>query len=293
MKNHNLLLALASLLNLSYSSVDAFATMKRPTALSKTAIRAEVGDMPVAEIPAIPDSPTPISSAGVPEVVVPTPDVTPAAPDLPVAAAPPVPVTVPDIKAAVPETTSLSTDTGAKIIESQQFAPPTAVQKVIDPDGPQPLPANPVNDLDTIALVVGQENYGFAIVVLGEAIWSFSKAPSIDHGLKTLLPAIVAAGVMGVVSGPMVTSGDAASVSTGLFIATGVSVLMGLCYAARLSAPYSPSPKEIPALGLLVAFAGFFSFSQNLLVDGFVTLPSLPSVNLPSLPSLPSIQLPF
>ena len=150
MRNYNQLLSLASLL-LSSSSVDAFASMKRTAAaLSNTAIRAEVGGMSSADIPTVPGI--------IPEV---------AAPDV--------------AAAAVSETASLSTDTAAKIIQSQQFAPPTAVQKVvIDPDGPQPLPQNPVVDLDTIALVVGQENYGFAVVVLGEAIWSFSKAPSID-----------------------------------------------------------------------------------------------------------------
>jgi hypothetical protein len=45
-----------------------------------------------------------------------------------------------------------------------------------------------------------------------------------------------------------------------------------------LTAPYSPSPKEAAAFGLLVAVAGFFSFSQNLVVDGFLTLPSIPSI---------------
>lgn len=144
-----------------------------------------------------------------------------------------------------------------------------------------------IADLSTVALVAGQENYGLAIVLLGEAIWSFAKAPSIDHALKTLLPAIVAAVVLVVVSGPMITSQDASSVFTGLGVATAVSVMMGVVYAARLAAPYSPSPKEIPALGLLVAAAGFFSFSQNLVVDGFVTLPSLPTIDLPS------IELPF
>ena len=85
----------------------------------------------------------------------------------------------------------------------------------------------------------------------------------------------------------MITSGDLSSVGTGLWIATGVSVGLGASYGFRLLAPFSPSPKEIAFLGLLVAVAGFFSFSQNLVVDGFVTLPSIP------LPSLPSIELPF
>ena len=121
---------------------------------------------------------------------------------------------------------------------------------------------------------------------MGEALWSFAQAPSFDHALKTLGPAILAAGILFVVSGPMVTSGVLSSVGTGLFIATAVSVGLGASYTARLYAPFSPSPKEIAALGLLVSVAGFFSFTQNLIVDGFVTLPSLPSVELPSL-SLP------
>lgn len=146
-------------------------------------------------------------------------------------------------------------------------------------------------DLDTVALVVGQENYGFAIVALGEAFWSFLQAPSVDHGLKTLLPAGVAALILIFVSGPMVTlssssSGSIDSIALGLEIATLVSVLLGGSYLARLLAPYSPSAKEIAFLGLLVSIAAFFSFAQNLLVDGFVTLPSLPHIPMPSL-SLP------
>jgi hypothetical protein len=147
-------------------------------------------------------------------------------------------------------------------------------------------------DLNIVALVAGQENYGLAVVCMGEALWSFAQAPSLDHA-KVLIPASLAALVLVAVSGPMITSGDAASVTTGLFIATGVSVGLGASYIARLAAKFSPSSKEIAALGLLVAVAGFFSFSQNLVVDGFVTLPSLPSIELPSLPeiSLPSIEL--
>ena len=146
-----------------------------------------------------------------------------------------------------------------------------------------------VPDLDTIALVAGQENYGLAVVLMGEAIWSFAKAPSVDHGVKTLVPASIASVVLVAVSGPMVTSGSAGSVATGLWIATAVSTAMGAVYLARCLASYSPSPKEIPAFGVLVALAGFFSFSQNLVVDGFVTLPSIP---LPSIP-MPPVELPF
>lgn len=137
-----------------------------------------------------------------------------------------------------------------------------------------------VQDLDIVALVAGQENYGLAIVCIGEAIWSFVQAPSLDHA-KVLAPASLAAILLVAVSGPMITSGDEAAVGTGLFIATAVSLGLGASYVARMVAPFSPSPKEIAFLGLLVATAGFFSFSQNLIVDGFVTLPDIP---LPSLP---------
>uniref|UniRef100_A0A7S2RTQ3 GDT1 family protein n=1 Tax=Eucampia antarctica TaxID=49252 RepID=A0A7S2RTQ3_9STRA len=144
-------------------------------------------------------------------------------------------------------------------------------------------------DLDVVSLVVGQENYGLAIVAVGEAVWSFLSAPSFDHA-KVLVPAVVTAAILVLVSGPMIV-GDAhsaESIATGLEIATVASVALGLSYVARLVAPYSPSPKEIAFGGLLVSLAGFFSFSQNLIVDGFITLPSLPP-----LPTLPSIQLPF
>jgi hypothetical protein len=138
------------------------------------------------------------------------------------------------------------------------------------------------SDLEVIGLVAGQENYGLAVVVLGEAIWSFSKAPSFDHA-KVLVPGAVAAVVLAAVSGPMITSGDASSIGLGLNIATAVSVGLGASYVARLAAPFSPSPKEIAALGLVVAIAGFFSFAQNLVVDGFITLPS---IELPPLPNV-------
>jgi hypothetical protein len=144
-------------------------------------------------------------------------------------------------------------------------------------------------DMDVVTLVLGQENYGFAIVCLGEGIWSLVQAPSVGQAVKTLVPAGLAAAILFLVSGPMVTSGDIDQVGTGLLIATGVSIGMGASYVARLLSNFSPSPKENAALGLLVAFAGFFSFSQNLVVDGIITLPSLPTIELPTI----DLQLPF
>lgn len=135
-----------------------------------------------------------------------------------------------------------------------------------------------VPDLDVIALVVGQENYGLALVAVGEGLYSFLQSPNLAN-LKVLIPPVVAAVLLVAVSGPLITNGsDMASVGTGLWIATGVSMGLGACYLLRLFAPPSDSfvPKEIAALGLLVAVAGFFSFSQNLLVDGFVQLPDIP-----------------
>ena len=81
-------------------------------------------------------------------------------------------------------------------------------------------------DLDIVGLVAGQENYGFALVALCEAIWSFAQAPSFSHAI-VLAPASIAAVILVAVSGPMVTSGDAGSVALGLEIATGVSTLLG------------------------------------------------------------------
>lgn len=138
-------------------------------------------------------------------------------------------------------------------------------------------------DLDVVALVAGQENYGFALVALSEAIWSFAQAPSFEHA-KVLVPAGIGAIVLFAVSGPMISSGDFGTVAAGLEISTGVAALLGASYVARLLAPYSPSPKEAVFGGLLIAIAGFFSFSQNLVVDGFVTLPTLPSIPLPQIP---------
>ena len=138
--------------------------------------------------------------------------------------------------------------------------------------------------LETIQLVISQENYGLAVVCLGEALWSFSQSPSLSN-LKIVVPAALATTILWAVSGPMMTSGSVESIGTGLWIATLVSLLLGASYVLRLAAPMSESPKEAAALGLLVALAGCASFCQNLVVDGFVTLPSLPS--------MPSIDLPF
>ena len=141
-------------------------------------------------------------------------------------------------------------------------------------------------DIEVIQLVVGQENYGLAVVCVGEAVWSFLSAPSVDH-IKVLIPAGIAAAVLVLISGPMITSsGDVDSIGTGIWIATATSTALGVSYIARMIAPYSPSPKEIAGLGLLVAIAGFFSFAQNLLVDGFVILPSLPTIDLPDLSNI-------
>jgi hypothetical protein len=207
-----------------------------------------------------------------------------------------IPVSSTNLQAAVADLDIVASVVGEEDVQAAvaDLAPVVSVvvqenlQAAI-PDLDTSIPAlnSLIPDLDTIAMVVGQENYGLAVVLLGEAIWSFTQAPSVDHGLKTLVPASVAAVVLCVVSGPMVTSGVPGSVSTGLLIATAVSVAMGGAYLARCLAPFSPSSKEIPAAGVLVAVAGFFSFSQNLVVDGFITLPSI------DLPSLPTIELPF
>jgi hypothetical protein len=185
--------------------------------------------------------------------------------------------------------------TGSSIMHVQRLdssrAPPTSRASVHDPHCQIPRRQKvtrtraTVQDLEVVALVAGQENNGLALVCVGEALWSFVQAPSVSQ-IKVLIPAALAAVLLFAVSGPMIASNDAAAVATGLWIATGASVGLGVSYVARLLAPYSPSPKEAAALGLVVAVAGFFSFSQNLVVDGFVALPTLPS-----LPALPEVNL--
>lgn len=143
------------------------------------------------------------------------------------------------------------------------------------------------SDLDVISLVVGQENYGLGIVALGEGLWSLLSVPvSLNNAIKSLLPTIVAFIILIFISGPMITSSpiDIISLGNGIIIATSVSIGLIIHYSIRLLASFPETPKEIALFGLIVAIAGFFSFSQNLIVDGFITLPTLPT--------LPSIELP-
>lgn len=173
------------------------------------------------------------------------------------------------------------------------FTPATRVQRIPARILPQTTTTTQLSaaDLDVVALVAGQENYGLAIVAVGEGLWSYAQAPgSISHAARVLLPTCIAAAVLVLGSGPLITGSgaDAASMATGLSIATLTSVALGVSYALRLAAPYAPAPKEVAAVGLLIAAAGFFSFAQNLLVNGFVTLPSLPSIDLPSI-ELPDV----
>ena len=290
---------LASCSILFPSSVDAFSSsfaLQRRSTISTTVVKAENDDIPSsAEIPSaeIPSVDTPSApSVDIPSVDIPSVD-TPSV-DIPSVDIPSVDIPS-AVKSAIPNFAETTEDAAKLFTPDKQFKSllPLNNGRMYDKigDDPTPPPSAPIIDLTTTALVAGQENYGLAIVLLIEAVWSFTKSPSVDHGLKTLLPAIVSGVVLGAVSGPMITSGEPASVSTGLFIATGVSVAMGAVYAARLSAPFSPAPKEIPAGGLVVAFAGFVSFSQNLVGGGFVTLPTLPS--LPGLPTFGEIHLPF
>jgi hypothetical protein len=155
---------------------------------------------------------------------------------------------------------------------------------------------NLVQDLNVVGLVAGQENYGLAVVCVGEALWSFVQVPSLSHA-KILVPAAIAALVLVVVSGPMITSGDVASVSTGLWIATAVSVGLGVSYIARLLAPFSPSPKEIAALGLLASLPSIEFPEINFDLDGSVSLPPIQTIDDPIISSVvdyvpPSVEAP-
>ena len=138
-----------------------------------------------------------------------------------------------------------------------------------------------VASFDQISLAASQENTGLAIVVIGEAVYSFSRAPGLFQSL-ILLPPLVASYFLLFVSGPIldVPSSD---MSQGLLISSGVSLALIVAYVARMKLP-SKSPKEYAFLGALVGFAGFCSFAQNAVAGGWVTLPH---IGLPSLPQLP------
>ena len=80
-------------------------------------------------------------------------------------------------------------------------ADPIVQSAAVEPVLPDlPAAVAPSLDLEVVSLVCGQENYGLAIVALGEALWSFLQAPSADHALKTFGPAAVAAVVLVAVS---------------------------------------------------------------------------------------------
>jgi hypothetical protein len=133
-------------------------------------------------------------------------------------------------------------------------------------------------DFDQISLATSQENAGLAIVVLGEAGYSFIKAPGWKTGVL-FVPAIAAAFVLFTISGPPLDNADV-TMGDGLRVAALVSLALMGVYSLRLVLP-TPN-KEITFGGLLVAIAGFASFSQNLFAGGWVNFPALPS--LPSLP---------
>ena len=136
-------------------------------------------------------------------------------------------------------------------------------------------------DFDQISLATSQENAGLAVVVLGEAGYSFIKAPGWKTGLL-FPPALAAAYVLFTISGPPLENADI-TMGDGLQVAALVSLALMGVYGLRLVLP-TPN-KEITFGGFLLSFAGFASFSQNLFAGGWLAFPALPS--LPSLPSLP------
>jgi hypothetical protein len=135
-------------------------------------------------------------------------------------------------------------------------------------------------DYNVISLVLGQETYGLAMVCVGESLYSLTQATvvTLAYGIRVLGPTVLAAGILTIGVGPLVTSADATGVTTGLYLATVVSMGLGLHYLQRcISSPMvTAAPKEIAALGFLVSLAGFCSFIQNLIVHGFWNLPTIP-----------------
>lgn len=162
----------------------------------------------------------------------------------------------------------------------------TTTKYPLHPTSKYPLPPTSTTqlalaDYEQISLAASQENLGLGVVVLGEAIYSFTQAPSFGHA-KILVPAIAAAVVLFTISGPPLDVPDVHMID-GLSIAAGVSVALMVGYYLRLTFP-SPSPKENAFGGLLIGFLGFSSFVQNMFAGGWLAFPTI---------SLPSISLPF
>jgi len=139
--------------------------------------------------------------------------------------------------------------------------------------------APPPPSLEVTSLVTTQEALGLAVCTTGEALWSLSQAPTVSQALRVLGPALVASGILVIAAVPALQ--DTSNIGTGLTIASVVSLTLLVSYSLRLVSPVSESPKEIAFLGLLLSIAGTASFVQNLVVAGYVTLPTLPSIALP------------
>ena len=138
-------------------------------------------------------------------------------------------------------------------------------------------------DLNVVGMVSGKETYGFVVVAIWKTLWLFLQETLFNHA-KVLITAITASGILIAISSPMVTFGDATSVTLGLEIATGMSILIGMLYVIHLLALYLPSLKEIAFLVLLLLASGLFSCPHILLTNKFVDLPSLTGIEMLKLP---------
>ena len=211
---------------------------------------------------------------------------------------PPVPVPVPvdDIIEAIPQVNIDIDIPPALLPGTRPLSAPDFVFDNLNPDmavpdaftHPPTILTDPATGVltDGIILAITQENIGLGAVFLIEAAYSFSLKPSLAHA-KVFIGALFAAPVLFLFTNPLLSSGDPDKVTLGLEAAMATSVFVALTYLLRTLFP-SPSSKEVPAFGILVCFAGFSSFAQNLLQSELVVLPSLPG-----LPSLPHIPLPF
>jgi hypothetical protein len=193
-----------------------------------------------------------------------------------------VPDAVPDAALSLPDA-ALSIPDAALSLPAAALPPlPIPVPELTQ------FPANTAVDLSLISLAATQENYGLAVVMLLEAAYSFSLAPSLSNA-RILLPPIVAAAVLVVVAGPALGQAGP-SLFFGLSVSSAVSLALLLSASLRLSNP-TPYPKELAAGSALVAFLGLASFLQNMFAGEFLALPSLPP--LPELPSFALPELPF
>ncbi|KAJ1462511.1 hypothetical protein M885DRAFT_610556 [Pelagophyceae sp. CCMP2097] len=130
-----------------------------------------------------------------------------------------------------------------------------------------------------VSIAASQQLLALAAVAVGEGAWA-----STYNGLKVgkvaryLGPAVVVAGVL-IAASESVGSGEAVSMTPGLYASTAACAALVASYAIRLGTEdVAAPPKEIVGFIAVLAFFGFSTAFQSLFVSGILVLPELPEL---------------